>query len=264
MAETKDLSIAELNEGINRFNVDSGEPEQPPVKKDLAHWLQVDHEPQVTMRELEGGLKGFGIVLENLLSRKECLKIIEETEATGFGHLGTNKTGMAYRGNRRLQMDDTGEKLGAEIWRRIKKFIPEVEELPDDGTFKFYGMNPRYRFAKYFAGEGFAIHIDKPTIYEHDIISVYTVNIYLNDLSPEQGGQTRFYRKLTGGKPIAAVGGLAGSCAIFKQALVDYSPVHDGGKVESGLKYLMRTDIVYANVKAENPRSLVHVAEQTK
>jgi len=253
----RDLTAVELTQWIfPRFNVDLGEEEKPVVSKELGHLLQVYDTQHITMRELEGGLSGFGIVLENLLTRSECQRIISETEGIGFGHLGTGRTGKMYRGNRRLQIDDTSGKLGEEIWRRIKKFMPEIEEIPTDGSFVYYGMNPRYRFAKYFAGDGFGIHIDKPTIYEHDICSIYTVNIYLNDLSPEQGGYTNFYRKLTGGKPIASAGGTAGSCAIFKQALVDYSPVHDGAKVESGLKYLMRTDVVYKNTKVENPRPL--------
>jgi hypothetical protein len=103
----------------------------------------------------------------------------------------------------------------------------------------------RYRFAKYYPGEGFAIHVDKPTIYEKEICSIYTVNIYLNDLSPEQGGLTRFFTKMIGGNLVASAGGVAGSVAIFKQSVVPYTPVHDGEIVKCGLKYLMRTDIVF-------------------
>lgn len=192
-----------------------------------------------------GGLNGYGIILENVFSRRECQKIIQATEEVGFGHLGQGNTGAAYRGNRRLQIDDSSLKLGEEIWRRIKEFIPADEDIPDEGSCTFQEMNSRYRFAKYFAGDGFAIHVDKPTIYEKEVLSIYTVNIYLNDLTPEQAGRTRFFTKMTGGKLVDAAGGTAGSVAIFKQAIVPYSPIHDGEKLESGLKYLMRTDIVY-------------------
>jgi len=204
------------------------------------------HVNKITLKELEGGLKGYGIILENVLTRRECQRIIQETESIGYGSLGEGKTGMAYRSNRRIQFDDSEGSLGEELWRRISQYIPQIEVLPEDGTFEYYLMNSRYRFAKYFKGEGFALHVDKPTVYEKEICSIYTVNIYLNDLKPEQGGKTRFYTKMMGGNIVASVGGSAGTVAIFKQALGGvFTPVHDGEKVNSGLKYLMRTDIIY-------------------
>jgi len=233
------------------------EPEQaelPPQSVDMDTWLRPeDFEPsQVRLQELEGGLNGFGIVLEGVLSRRECRRIVEETERIGYGNLGDGRTGKAYRGNCRLQIDDTSGATGRELWRRISPYVPHEEHLPDeDGTFVYHEMNSRYRFAKYFAGQGFAIHVDKPTVFEHDRCSVLTVNIYLNDLKPEQGGLTRFFRKMTGGQIVATAGGVAGSVAIFKQSVVPSSPVHDGDKVLSGLKYLMRTDVIYAKKKDE-------------
>jgi len=247
-----DISETELSAWIfPQFDVDSGIPEHPPKSMDLSHWLDSDFDiNKVTFRELENGLEGFGIILENVLTRRECKRIIEETERVGYGHLGTGKTGNAYRGNKRLQIDDNNGKIGEEIWRRIKKYVPLDQVLPDEeGNYHFSSINTRYRFAKYFAGEGFALHVDKPTVYEKDTCSILTVNIYLNDLLPEQGGRTRFFRKMTGGTPVASVGGLAGSVMLFKQAVVPFSPVHDGEKVNSGLKYLMRTDVVYSKLK---------------
>ena len=48
-------------------------------------------------------------------------------------------------------------------------------------------MNHNYRFAKYYpVGSVFAKHIDRPTVHEHEKCSIYTVNIYLNDLTAEQ------------------------------------------------------------------------------
>jgi len=242
-----DLTAEELTAWItSNFGVEPEQPELAPQKLDMDSWLKEDFDTsRVTMHELEGGLNGFGIVLENVFTRAECKRIIEETEKVGFGHLGHGKTGKAYRGNCRLQVDDTGGKLGNELWRRISAFVPKTEEIPDEGNFEYLEMNARYRFAKYFAGQGFAIHVDKPTIYEHEKCSILTVNIYLNDLTPEQGGMTRFFRKMTGGKPVATAGGTAGSVAIFKQSLVPYSPVHDGEIVASGVKYLMRSDVIY-------------------
>lgn len=252
----RDLTAEELTEWLlSRFGAEPENPEHPPQQVDADAWLRAeDFDPaRVTVREMEGGLDGFGIVLENVFTRRECQRIIEETERLGYGHLGEGKTGRAYRGNCRLQVDDAGgqQRLGRELWRRIAPYVRAEEELPDgEGRYEYLEMNSRYRFAKYYAGQGFAIHVDKPTVFEHEKCSILTVNIYLNDLLPEQGGLTRFFRRMTGGQPVASTGGVAGSIAIFKQSVVPYSPVHDGGKLNSGLKYLMRTDVVYRKKSA--------------
>jgi prolyl 4-hydroxylase len=244
-----DISAEDLTTWLlANYSTEPENPELTPQTVNMDNWLSVeDFEPsRVTMKEIfEGGLNGFGIILENVFTRRECQRIIEETEKIGYGNLGDGKTGKAYRGNCRLQIDDSGGQMGREIWRRISPFIPQTEELPGEGSYEYLEMNSRYRFAKYFAGQGFALHVDKPTVFEHEKCSILTVNIYLNDLTPEQGGTTRFFRRMTGGKPVAKAGGVAGSIAIFKQSVVDYSPVHDGEKVNSGLKYLMRTDVIY-------------------
>jgi hypothetical protein len=206
--------------------------------------------------ELIGGLNGgCGIVLENVLTRWECKRFIAETEAAGYGKLGQGKTGAAYRGNRRVQLEDVGGGLGREIWRRIERFLPKTEALPGEpGVFEFEELNPRYRFAKYGPGEGFCVHVDKPTVFEPQRCSIYTVNIYLNDLADKQHGRTRFYARM-GGKPIAAAGGVAGSAVIFKQAVVDSSPLHDGEELVDGLKYLMRTDVIYRHNRERRSRA---------
>ena len=46
---------------------------------------------------------------------------------------------------------------------------------------------------------------------------------------------------------VGAAGGVAGSAVVFRQELVR----HDGERLASGVKYLMRTDVVY---KGEVPR----------
>lgn len=140
-----DLTAQELTDTIFPvFDNDSGNPELPPQQVEVHGWLDEQYDPsKVTMRSLEGGLEGYGIVLENLLTRRECLQIIQETEKIGYGHLGTGSTGQAYRGNKRLQVDDTGGAVAAELWRRMKQFIPLEEDLPDDGKFKFKELNSR-------------------------------------------------------------------------------------------------------------------------
>lgn len=252
-----DLTEDELRQSIvARYSGDADELEQSPKSVDMGTWLPgaSSFDPaRVEVTVLPGGLCGVGIVLENVLTRRECLQIIEATEVLGYGRLGRqgagSKTGAMYRGNRRVQVEDSECHLGAELFRRIRAFVPEREEVPGEGSFMAAGLNPRYRFAKYYKSEGFAGHVDKPTIYEQDRLTILTVNIYLNDLTPEQKGRTRFFAS---NKPraevVASAGGVAGSVVIFKQSCFDGSPWHDGEEVAEGLKYLMRTDVVYNKV----------------
>eukprot|EP01063_Lacrimia_lanifica_P018334 TRINITY_DN25261_c0_g1_i1.p1 TRINITY_DN25261_c0_g1~~TRINITY_DN25261_c0_g1_i1.p1 ORF type:complete len:262 (+),score=95.77 TRINITY_DN25261_c0_g1_i1:80-865(+) len=224
----------------------------------MAAWLDEDGGAEVGVEDLPGGLDGIGVVMNNVLSREECRRIIDATEGLGYGLLGKSKTGAAYRGNTRVQVIDAahGEEDGAEsftdaLWRRIAHLIP-AEETLEDGVWRATGLNPFYRFAKYTPGQGFAKHVDKQTVLEHTRCSILTVNVYLNDVEAAHGGRTRFYGGRNGlGKPVAAAGGGAGSAAVFKQTAVPASPWHDGEVLKAGVKYLLRTDVLYEKIEGE-------------
>lgn len=253
-ARERDLSCAELAEIlVARYSTHPTGHEFPPTKVDMGAWLEGPAKPsQITSRELLGGLDTpprFGIFLQSVLSRKECVHIIGKSESVGYGNLGGNgksALGKAYRGNARVQLDDDQGRFGDKLWMRIKDYVPRYASPEEGGTYEFEGLNSRYRVAKYFEGEGFMGHFDKPTINEQDRCTIFTVNIYLNDLSADQQGRTRFFQSRMSKKPAEAVSCIAGSIAIFKQGdSSPYSAWHDGEKVKHGLKYLMRTDVVY-------------------
>lgn len=254
-AKKRDLTVGELcSTLLSRYRQTNDTPEVPARVAPMGSWIDpaLFQRDRVRVRELEGGLAGFGVVVENILSRKECLSIIEQTETLGYGKLGRGRTGAAYRGNRRLQLDDQDGLLGKELWRRVSSIVPslvpDTMQVPGEGMFEWDSVNTRFRFAKYQKSEGFMVHVDKPTVNNHERQSLLTVNIYLNDLAADQGGRTRFFRKING-KPFAQVGGLAGSLVLFQQSNCDFSPFHDGQEVKHGLKYLMRTDLVYHPVR---------------
>jgi len=193
----------------------------------------------------------LGIVLSGLLTRRECQKIIAETERVGYGYTSFPK---AYRGNRRLQLDDVTGTLAAKIWSGIQSFVPaqlQVDWMPKNrlgdyptGRWRAVGCKTRFRFSKYFAGEHFEKHVDSLQCFGPDRFSLLTVNVYLNDLLPEQHGRTRFFLARDGDS-VASAGGTAGSLVIFRQE----GPIHDGEALSSGLKYLMRTDVIYEKVQ---------------
>ena len=108
------------------------------------------------------------------------------------------------------------------------------------------GCNSRLRLSKYFPGERFAPHTDHRIAFSPQRATLMTVNIYLNDLSLKQSGRTLFYANAVA-EPVDCAGGSAGSLALFKQQCVR----HEGAPLASGLKYLLRTDIVCEKLDGE-------------
>jgi predicted 2-oxoglutarate/Fe(II)-dependent dioxygenase YbiX len=110
-------------------------------------------------------------------------------------------------------------------------------------TVKAVGLNERMRFLKYESGMFFAPHQDIPYVRGPEFgsrageTSYVTVQIYLNDKGVK-GGSTRFLC----GTRYYDVQPKMGSVLIF-----DHDLLHEGSKVTGGVKYSVRTDIMYRN-----------------
>merc|ERR1712194_690754 len=89
-------------------------------------------------------------------------------------------------------------------------------------------------------------HCDTAYSPEHNQdLSMFTVNVYLNDV--EDGGSTRFYFGKDAVKekePNFSVAPKAGLCLLFRQP-PGQEYYHDGEQLGSGLKYLIRSDVMY-------------------
>ena len=232
--------------------------EQEPVEcATMAEWLEGECSYKSTNnpRRLTSTpvAHDLGHCLGGLLSRSECREIIGETERIGYGVTSYPKS---YRGNRRLQLDDTSGVLSKVLWERMRDHVPTrltVDWIEGDevkcGIWEARGLNTRYRFSKYFPGERFMVHRDAQYYDDSGLTSFLTVNIYLNDLEASQAGRTRFFLDKAEAA-VDATGGVAGSCVLFKQEAV----LHDGEPLVHGLKYLMRTDVMFERV-ADLPRT---------
>ena len=74
-------------------------------------------------------------------------------------------------------------------------------------------------------------------------MSLLTCMIYLNDASEFEGGFTNFLQ--FGTKEVTlSIRPEPGLCVIFRQKEQEHC-YHEGTKVMSGLKYILRTDIMY-------------------
>ena len=173
---------------------------------------------------------GAGIfTIEHFLSATECLAYIKAGEEVGYeeatittyeGYYELNKE---IRNNDRVIFDD--ENLAAFLFDRAKPFLPEDVE-----DWKLVGFNERFRFYRYGPGQYFKWHKDGCYSRNDKETSILTFLIYLND--DYQGGETSFNWD--------AVQPKMGMALIFPHRLT-----HQGSPVTSGVKYVLRTDVMY-------------------
>jgi hypothetical protein len=177
-------------------------------------------------------------LLNNFLSKQECLRIIDAANSSGFGKTNYPKY---YRGNLRLIAMDS--QLAQRLYLRLLNFVPQTVE-ENDSTWVVHGLNECWRMAKYYPGDRFGAHVDAYFQKSETEKSMFTVNIYLNGDGDFVGGTTRFYESRKGSAEETRVVPSPGLCLMFRQP---YSAryLHDGEEVSDGVKYLMRSDVVY-------------------
>merc|ERR1712232_170217 len=122
------------------------------------------------------------------------------------------------------------------------------ERSCDGAEWDVVGLNECWRLAKYHPGDRFQGHCDASFARSDDEMSMFTVNIYMNE--GFRGGSTRVYFKDRAIAPCmdsascTAVTPKTGLCLLFRQP-PGQSYYHDGEQLGSGLKYLFRSDVMY-------------------
>jgi prolyl 4-hydroxylase len=131
------------------------------------------------------------------------------------------------RNNTRVMFDDVA--LAAELFGRLSGALPAR-------LFgrRAVGVNERFRCYRYEPGQYFAPHADGAFRRHHHERSELTLMVYLND--GFTGGATDF---LDHG---ATVVPRAGTALLFQHQLI-----HEGCAVVSGVKYVLRSDVMYAD-----------------
>ncbi|UNI21219.1 hypothetical protein JDV02_007230 [Purpureocillium takamizusanense] len=172
-----------------------------------------------------------------------------------------------YRVSDRIVWDQ--QDLADRIWRRclqaddgLRRTLARVPAgWRDDGKgeWRLKGINRRMRFLRYGPGQYFKPHCDGPYWYfeeeeeedgggggRREVRTMYTVHLYLNDSAAESptgeghvGGATAFLSRDR--KRRLDVNPKAGSVLIFQHEGL----LHEGARVDSGLKYTVRMDLLY-------------------
>jgi predicted 2-oxoglutarate/Fe(II)-dependent dioxygenase YbiX len=169
--------------------------------------------------------------VQGVLTPAECAAHIAASEAEGYeaATISTRKGAMPdreVRNNDRLIRDD--REVAALLWSRLERHLPRFV----DGR-QAIGVNERVRFYRYKAGQRFAGHVDGQFRRANGEASLLTLMVYLND--DFAGGETAF----------AEVGIIPrrGMALLFRHALF-----HEGRLVARGVKYVLRSDVMFGPV----------------
>lgn len=166
--------------------------------------------------------------IDNFLTEKECEELIIFSEQKGYDEAKVSlqsgaKMMKGIRNNYRLMYQD--ENLANQYWQLLKQFCPEEIE-----NNEAVGLNEQFRFYKYESSQRFKRHIDGRFKRNEIEESRITFMIYLND--DFEGGATKFDNVTIAPKRGTAL------CFIHEQK-------HEGCPVLEGIKYVIRTDVMY-------------------
>ena len=174
------------------------------------------------------------VLIHDFLSPEECQAYITQSEQQGYEEATINSVSGAsirkdVRDNTRVILDDPS--LAASWFQRAMPFLP-----PELGPWKPVGFNERFRFYRYDPGQSFKRHYDGSYVRLNRDESLLTFMVYLNQ--EYTGGTTDFYHPDDRLK--ASVTPRRGMALVF-----EHLQLHEGTAVESGRKYVLRTDVMY-------------------
>jgi prolyl 4-hydroxylase len=174
-------------------------------------------------------------VIPRLLSPDECQVWIERISSqepepapirTSRGEMVDNEV----RNNRRVMFDN--QAWAEQLFDRVRGSAPQSVH-----GMKLCGANEGLRCYEYQVGQKFAPHMDGAFVRNDDEQSWYTFMVYLNE--GFQGGETLFFVEPE--KIIVPVTGLG--------LLFQHPIIHAGCVVKAGIKYVIRTDLMYRRVE---------------
>lgn len=251
---------------MNKFFVVAKEPGS--IRNDLPTWASSIDNPielnenhlqkiqRVDIDELPGGFQ-----LLNVLSNEECDSLIKETENLNYTEDAAVSLPRDVRHNNNLVwvIDDKTHNI---IWDRVKNFIFDKDNIFEGK--KALGINKRFRFYKYGKGDFFKLHIDgawpgSAVINNKLIMDAYPDRFsqmtFLVLLSEDfEGGATQFLidkdnpklpaKTVHNGKTID-IRTPKGGVLCFPHGLHYLHCLHSSEKILSGIKYIIRTDLLF-------------------
>lgn len=167
-------------------------------------------------------------LIEDFFTESECDNYILLSEQKGYEEAKVQVYGRetmmkAVRNNSRITFIDFAQ--AETVWKKFKPFA--VEKFANSEATS---LNEMFRFYKYETGQRFKKHIDGSYIRNEKEASYFTLLIYLND-------------DFTGGETIVGehvIKPKQGSALVFYHGIK-----HSGEPIIDGVKYVLRTDVMY-------------------
>ena len=175
--------------------------------------------------------------VDDLFTEKECQSILQLIDPIDFKVApitlcsGEFLLDEDYRNNTRIILDS--DELSSTLYTKLFNHLPTSHK-----GWHICGLNERFRFYRYATEQKFEKHFDGRYRKSIDVESRYTLLLYLTDQCT--GGATAFFDADDGSLRFE-VKPKAGQVVIF-----DHHQLHSGEPVTSGIKTVIRTDIMYS------------------
>lgn len=130
----------------------------------------------------------------------------------------------------------------AKLWDRMKAHFPLPGTEGSPSNLKPYGLNERLRFLRYSTGQKFEMHYDGGFRRRRGDESYMTFIVYLQ--APKEGGHTQFFDGIAA-NVVASIAPTPGTALLFFHKQHPWSPLHSGQRVGSGVKWAIRSDVMY-------------------
>jgi len=181
-------------------------------------------------------LPGHIWIIPNFLNSQECHNWIQWMEGHLLEHMSQRGTRyLAARECYRLQLHNTD--IANQIYERLIKQVVNIQTKLLSEFGQAINCNPNIRFYKYTKNMSFGKHIDDSNDLENGYTRM-TLLIYLSDC---QGGATRFDKP--NGSGDVAFAPQQGATLLHLHG--DDCLLHQADPVLGGIKYVLRSDIVY-------------------
>ena len=195
--------------------------------------------------------RGWAVQVRGALSPSEASALVSASEDLRFVPASLNVRGEqlmdARRRSGRLQVDSPS--FASALWERVRHAVPATLQ----GRTAL-GLNERLRVLRYQPGDSFAPHADGHWARaDGTSSSLLTLLLYLNGAEDYEGGRTIFYEsedeahaawRAEPGAP-----GAPGFAVVPEEGLVllqDQEIWHAVPMLEAGVKYVLRTEVLYA------------------
>jgi len=173
----------------------------------------------------------FRLEQDNFFSKEECDDLITSSEAKGYEEALIRARGQGEVMNKDIRDNDRviwdSHETAEALYERVKDLLPQ-----DIDGWSPIGLNERFRFYRYKDGQRFQPHMDGAFKRNDNEVSLLTLLIYLNE--DFDGGGTYLITLNELVKP------KTGKLLIF-----DHKILHAGMAVTEGVKYVLRTDVMY-------------------